>query len=522
MAVPKRKTQVKKEKKPKFAGTTWDALKVEVMPLPPPGKVASYFLTCAQNNTKVQSVVWRNVLALRDYYTKDGPSRLFVSRFTYNRGAYERRNPGVKSQAEIGNDALYYDALITPYICDHRVDLAPDLTFCGEQDMSPTLVWPLSRFKSYTGPQSAIYPHTKLAVESVPTYARGAKFNYTTGTVTQQNYVQRTAGLKAAFHHTYGAALVEVDHTGAWWVRQLNCDRAGTIYDLDVKVENGKVSHSPRVAAINWGDLHVEEKQHDVYAAAFDEGGMLDTLRPSHQFAHDVSSFSARNHHDIKNSRLNFEKYALGVDNVRDEMQRVVQALNVTLRRPWCKTVVVDSNHDDALDKWLDEADYKKDPVNARFFLRVENRRYEAIENREDNWHTFEWVMRDMGVNPDVLFLRPGDDYRICTKYKGGIQCGMHGHEGPNGARGTPANLSEVSDRANTGHTHTAGARGGLFTAATSSRLKLRYTGGGPSSWSHSHVATYLNSKRTIVTMRAGKWRAKRGTKGPRKLSTRN
>lgn len=30
----------------------------------------------------------------------------------------------------------------------------------------------------------------------------------------------------------------------------------------------------------------------------------------------------------------------------------------------------------------------------------------------------------------------------------------------------------------------------------------------GPSSWSHSHVVTYPNGKRAVVTMRGTRWRA--------------
>jgi hypothetical protein len=37
--------------------------------------------------------------------------------------------------------------------------------------------------------------------------------------------------------------------------------------------------------------------------------------------------------------------------------------------------------------------------------------------------------------------------------------------------------------------------------------LRWDYTKG-PSNWTHSHIVTYTNGKRTIVTIYNGKWRA--------------
>ena len=56
-------------------------------------------------------------------------------------------------------------------------------------------------------------------------------------------------------------------------------------------------------------------------------------------------------------------------------------------------------------------------------------------------------------------------------------------------------------------HTHQAGIYDGVYTAVTSSVLDLGYNRG-PSSWSHSHIVTYANGKRAIITIWNGKWRA--------------
>ena len=81
------------------------------------------------------------------------------------------------------------------------------------------------------------------------------------------------------------------------------------------------------------------------------------------------------------------------------------------------------------------------------------------------------------------------------------------GYLGPNGAQGGANAYAKMGRKANVGHTHQAGIRDGIYTGGTLSYLDLGYNRG-PSSWSHSNIITYVNGKRTIITMWNGKWRA--------------
>jgi hypothetical protein len=107
-----------------------------------------------------------------------------------------------------------------------------------------------------------------------------------------------------------------------------------------------------------------------------------------------------------------------------------------------------------------------------------------------------------------VKFLLPDESYLV-----GEVECAMHGHLGPNGTFGSPANLAKIGKKATTAHTHSTGIYHGLYVAGTTSRdtREWDYTTG-PSSWSWSHVAQYPNGQRAIVTMKivdgVAKWRA--------------
>jgi hypothetical protein len=79
----------------------------------------------------------------------------------------------------------------------------------------PTAVNPLAGLETYTHRKSAIFPHAKVALRSIATMqGEGTKFNYTTGTVTLKNYIQKKEGIKAEHHHRYAALVVEVNHDG--------------------------------------------------------------------------------------------------------------------------------------------------------------------------------------------------------------------------------------------------------------------------------------------------------------------
>ena len=450
----------------------------------------TYIFTSAQNNTKLNERVWSNLLALVDHIDAE----LIVGTYAYNVNAYSEE------------EGLWYDPRLMPYIeagDDINIRLTDTLQWCGRANVMPTAVNPLSGFETYCEGASGIFPHAKFALQSLPVMkGEPARMNYTTGTVTQRNYIARKAGLKAEHHHAYGALIVEVDSDGDWFVRQLNADSDGTICDLDYMVRDGEIIEDVRVAAITWGDIHYSKMDTEIEGINWGHNGIFETLEPQHQFIHDIIDFEARRHHDSKNPHKLFALHIKGQDSVELELEDAAEFLRtITTDSHDCKTVVVDSNHDNDLERWMREADFKLDPVNAIFYLKCTLAKYEAMVNDEPI-HMIEHVMQEMMSVKNVKFLRPDESYVV-----EGIEQGMHGHLGPNGARGTPRNLSKITSKANTGHTHSAAIIDGCYVAGVSGKMEQGYNVG-PSSWSNSHVLTYQNGKRCILTIRNGKWRA--------------
>ena len=471
--------------------------------------VKRYLITSAQSNTKVVPHVWENILALGEFYK----ARIIVGSYTYNKAGIGSKNSKRKTSKEGDTAAEWWDEKVMPYLVDERLELAPDLMWCGEMQTLPTAVRPLSGLDNYTATASSIFPHAKVAMVSVPSILPPAKMMYTTGTVTAPNYIQKKAGLKAEFHHVLGCLVVEVDEaTGLWWVRQVIAeDDTGHMQDLQWTVMGGKIEGSGRTEAIVWGDLHHAKIDPAVEQGCWGEGGMLDFLGPRYQFFHDTFDGLATEKH-VRAKKQYHEQFNRSVQGVRDvgrEIKNLSHWLRKRAHRDLVETVIVNSNHDEMLEQWLESTSHKTDPTNALFYLRASLFLYSQMAEGESNPGLLEWAVNRHWVAPTPLprFLKVDESMLLVPEAAGGIECGMHGHYGPNGARGTIYNIARTGRKSIIGHGHSAGIFEGCWQVGLSGLLVQGYNHG-PSGWSHTHCVTYTNAKRTLVTMRGDRWRA--------------
>ncbi len=472
------------------------------LPVPPSGEVKRYLFTCAQNNTPVHAEFWRNLLA----YATHVRAEIHVSRFAYIKSGLGARGDKAEMWETISPKNLDWAPEIQAHLSDKQVEVAPGLTWCGEMNILPTAVRPLSGLDVYTGRTSGIFPHPKIAMESIASLDYGrAKFNYTTGACTVHNYIQRKAGLKAQFHHSIGALFVEVSKDG-WWCRQIHAnDKDGDFYDLDCHVSEGKVTPDQNVLAVTWGDLHIIERDAELWPVM---DAMANHLKPTYQFFHDVISFRGQSHHNRNRPHQKFKMHCAGESSVTAE---ICQAKAILLpMQKWAEvSVIVDSNHHHHIGRWLEEVNGMNDPGNVQIWLDMNKA---AIEEIYRGYQPLYLKLAFRLVDPsDILWklfcwLGDGEGFLIGPPdHK--IECGMHGDYGPNGSRGSANNLAKLGHRSNVGHSHTARIVDGVYQAGTCQKIPADWAHG-PSAWSHSHIVTYQNGRRAIVTMWKGKWRA--------------
>jgi hypothetical protein len=460
-----------------------------------------FVFTAAQNNTYLHDDFFKAL----EHFCAENLAKLYVSRFTYNKNGWNVHD-GVTKKKSQEDKELWYDPRIEPYVLDEQVKVADGLIFCGELDIMPTAAQPLNTLQNYTGPNSGIIPHAKVNMRSLATMkSKPTTFMYTTGACTQRNYIERKAGQVATFHHVFGALYVEIDKDGQWFARQLVADRNGVFYDIDTEWGPGWSNPAIGETIVTLGDIHVEKIDHVAIDTAY---RMMDAVKPSTVVVHDLIDFEPRNHHNLKDPYFLAWQSSHGINVVEQGMRLGARFLHgLSKRVPDAAIYSVRSNHDQAFKRWLQDPNGVKDAVNARYWHEMNSVLLKQIELGTQNFDIFQHAMtriaKQDGLDFKNIYFLEEDESLIIH----GIEHGMHGHRGPNGARGTPAAFRQLGTKANTGHTHSAGIVDGVYTAGVLATLDMGYNAG-PSSWSQSNIVTYPSGKRAIFTQHGRKWRA--------------
>lgn len=463
----------------------------------PEGTIRRFILTSAQNNTEVHPEFWANLLA----FSKALAARLMVSCTVYDRAGYRGT---LRPQDKITKRKVAWDARILPYICNHRARLHRRLAFCGELDIVATAKNPLSALESYCGRSSVVIPHCRFRTRCVPSRKHQMpKEMHTTGSCTVKKFISRKAGQVAQFHHVLGALLVEIADNGYFYVHHLNGGEDGSFYWHDLHVADGQVrDHGEGVSGLILGDVHHERVDPQAWeSSVVGPSSPLRVLRPDHVFVHDLIDFSSRNHHNIHDPL--FRARHRNVEVIK-EIEGAAKALEeVEARSDGAAVHVVDSNHHDALTRWIKETDWRDDPTNAEFYLAAA---HYCVRNSMRGNHPvpLEWAIREYLDYrfENVRFLAPDQSVEV-----EGIECGMHGHLGANGARGSTAGFARLGFKSVTAHTHSPGIIDGCYTVGTLSLLDMGYNRG-PSSWMHCNAVIYRDGKRDLIFIKGGKWRA--------------
>jgi hypothetical protein len=328
----------------------------------------------------------------------------------------------------------------------------------------------------------------------IPTpHQRLPKILTTTGAVTVKNYTDSGAGKKGEFHHVIGAVVIELADSGRFHLRHINARADGAFCDLDkAYYPDGSVKAAGDYPGLFLGDAHPAFADPIVVAATFDKQGLVERLNPKILCFNDsMDSYSITAHH-LGNPFIKVAKRESKRDDVRQEVKNTIDwIIEKTGNR---QAVIVPSNHDDMLSRWIKRADWKEETPNEEFYLETALAMLRGTKMTKNGVMTpdpFQYWINKRQV-PNILALHRNQSFTIA-----GIECGLHGHEGPNGARGSLKNLSKLGVKVISGHSHTPGIEAGHYKAGTMTYLSLEYTGP-VSSWLNAHVSIDPMGKRHI------------------------
>lgn len=458
------------------------------------GGVTTLLVSWAQNATPVHESFVKSLEACANH--RSAADILVVP------GRY--KNPTSRWSKSQANEDQWADAVV-PYLCNQRKRLNQNLVLLGDLKVQAASGQPLARKNALTHGESGIIGHPQLAMTTVPTpQSQMAKIMTTTGACTVRNYTDTDNGKIGEFHHTIGAALVEI-RGKTFHLRQINAVKAtGEFIDLlDHYSPDGR-SDAGRYKALAMGDTHRDFISPRVERATFGPGGMIEMLDPEMLIWHDLDDNHAVNPHHENDFTQALAKAKTGRGDPKAELDRAIKY--VVEKTPSNSTsYIVWSNHNEMLMRWFKRTDPRAAGVNGRFwcetYLHVDDEIRIGNKGTEVPDAFVYWARRMLQGVPNVVVLDKRDILMI-----GGIAMHMHGHDGPNGARGSRRNLADIGVKSMIAHGHGPGIYKGCTQIGTSTEEEAEYTNG-PGGWMQTHGSINALDKRCLHNIVDGEWR---------------
>jgi hypothetical protein len=437
----------------------------------------TYFFTCAQNATSVNKKAFDSMKQYAAY--RDAEIVIIPLRY---------KNPtSVLNDANSNNN--WWDSLTHKYLAAKRYKINDRLTVLADVKIQPTASRPLSSMESLTEGESAVIGHPRQHFKTLSTLEDYAnKYLFTTGCITIPNYTDSKSGKKGEFNHTTGFVIVEVDE-GNIYPRHVSISDDGTFYDLDYYVTpDSCVKVADNVLALVGGDIHVGSTNPEVHKVTM---SMLNRFNPKNYICHDLCDGYSINPHEKKDPFIAAQRELDSSWDFNREMQQVILYLRDVLQ--W-NPVVVKSNHDIFIDRFLVDSDWRKENNKNAYLRYAYYRSIGVIKN---------------GIVP----------YEIEKEFKGRVKCltedssfivagnelGQHGHLGAGGSKGSPLQYKRLNIKTITGHTHSPLLEDGNMVVGTQTYTRLNYVKG-LSSAANSNAIVHKNGKRQNLIIENGKY----------------
>jgi hypothetical protein len=233
---------------------------------------------------------------------------------------------------------------------------------------------------------------------------------------------------------------------------------------------------------------------------------MIRYFKPKHTVWHDVHDGKSYTHHDrkkmvtyLRNSECFKSLEAEGLMN-----RQILGQIKSVLDEVGAEGHIVDSNHHNHLDRFLDGEEFRRDRINCQLASELfvaANRGLNPLRVLIDGGHDDVLDVIREGYDSKFQWVEPNTDF-----IRWGVQLGQHGHQGIGGSRGNKHHHSLAYTNAIVGHTHKPSIHNGVYTNGTLSLLRLGYNDG-PLDWLHAHTVLYAKGMREMIVEIKGEWK---------------
>lgn len=432
-----------------------------------------FFITWAQNNTPIHKGFFNKMKTYAEFHNAD--IHVIAGRY---------KNP---TSVFTDVDYEYWDDAVLDYLDANRHDIHKYVSILSDIKVQPTAINPMSSLHSISGINSCVIGAPKVQMEMIPVLEGcRPKMMLTTGGVTKKNYTDSKAGKVGDFHHTFGFVVVEIKDDNTFFARQVTADdRTGNFTDLYYKVDDSGVSRIDSIAAVVLGDIHYGHHDQAVLDSTME---MLEKIKPNHVVLHDVFDGNSISHHEMKDPFVQYGKEVTGTNDLGKEVDLMLDGLKAFDK--FKNVVIVRSNHDDFLDRWLKNEDWKKQPTykNAPLYMKYSSI---LLEQYGKNPYDVKGVI-PMLINdkfPKYITLGRNDSYLVK-----GWELGQHGDVGSSGSRGSILQFRKLNTKIIVGHYHKPERKDGAISVGTSTHLRVGYNKGA-SPWLQSHVIIHNDGR---------------------------
>ena len=435
-----------------------------------------FIITWAQNDTVVHKGFLKNIEAYAKHINAD--IHVIAGRY---------KNPtsldGSRKDETWARD-------IQKYLDANRHDIHKYVSILSDVKIQPTAVNPMSSMEGISGVNSCVFGSPKIHMEVIPVLEGSKpKIMWTTGAVTKMNYTDSKSGKKGEFHHTLGFVVIEIANEETFFARQVTAhDVTGNFCDLFFAVKNGEVERIKEIDAIILGDVHVGDTDKAVMESTI---GLLNKLKPNHTVVHDLFNGHSISHHDLKNPVKQFQKEKNGTNSLKKELDEMLAWIE---KMKQFNLVIVRSNHDDFVDRWILNSDWKLNIKNSMEYMKYAK----VLLEEKAPKGIIPYIINSR--YPEVKTLGRDESFKVNR-----WELGVHGDVGQNGSRGSLLQFRRLNTKVIVGHYHSPERKDGALSVGTSTRLRLDYNIGA-SNWLHSHVIIHTDGKCQHINFIKGKY----------------
>lgn len=445
-------------------------------------------VTSAQNETPINHKQLASMMQYKKFLDKKlgRTSNIVVIPVRY-------RNPTTPTEDQNKKRDMWWVDEIKDNLYYNKVEFG-DTTIAADTHISPTAKMPLTGLDALSDDGHLIlgafriHFKTQARLRNTP-----LKTMSTTGSITRKNYSKSKAGDTASIHHSYGFSIVELKKDGTCHVpRNIYVTDDGEFIDLCYKVTPEGVTKINATEAIIWGDIHNEVIDKNIYNKTTD---LCKILKPKQHIIHDLLDGGRFNPHERKDVYVLRRKIASGKFLIEEEVNDAVKFPKKLLKD--CggeKVYVVQSNHDEFLDRHITDMNWKNDLHNSPAYLK-----YAIIQqttNLDEFGNIFGYLLNEKYGDSkwSVNYLKHGDS--LVVK---GFNLAMHGDHGTNGSRGNITQYKRMNFKMIHGHNHSPIIMDGVTSVGLTGSVNQYYTRKGVSTHAYAHCLVHENGKRQLL-----------------------